>query len=47
MWVNGSFFVVKPVGMIWEHDRVARLAAEGHLYAYEDNGFWQCMEYPS
>ena len=44
MRVNGSFFVVKPVAMMWEHDPMECLAAEGHLYAYQHNGFWQCMD---
>ncbi len=50
-WINGGFFVIEPEAMnyidkdvMWEHDPMERLAAEGHLYAYQHNGFWQCMD---
>jgi len=50
-WINGGFFVMEPEAMnyiekdvMWEHDRMERLASEGHLYAYQHNGFWQCMD---
>ena len=50
-WINGGFFVIEPEAInyiekdvMWEHDPMERLAAEGHLYAYQHNGFWQCMD---
>ena len=29
---------------ILEHDPMERLVAEGHLYAYQHNGFWRCID---
>ena len=50
-WINGGFFVIEPEAMqyiekdvMWEHDPMERLASEGHLYAYQHNDFWQCMD---
>lgn len=50
-WINGGFFVIEPEAMayikndvMWEHDPMERLAQDGHLYAYQHNGFWQCMD---
>jgi glucose-1-phosphate cytidylyltransferase len=50
-WINGGFFVVEPGALpyiesdvMWEHAPMERLAAEGHLYAYRHQGFWQCMD---
>jgi len=50
-WINGGYFVIEPEAMnyiekdvMWEHDPMERLAMEGHLYAYQHNGFWQCMD---
>lgn len=50
-WVNGGFFVVEPRALkyveddvMWEHAPMERLAADGNLYAYHHEGFWQCMD---
>jgi len=50
-WINGGFFVIEPKALkyiekdvMWEHDPMERLAAEGQLYAYQHEGFWQCMD---
>jgi glucose-1-phosphate cytidylyltransferase len=29
---------------MWEHAPMERLAAEGQVYAYRHEGFWQCMD---
>lgn len=51
-WVNGAFFVLEP-GVIeyisgddvmWEHEPLRRLAADGQLMAYKHESFWQCMD---
>jgi len=50
-WINGGFFVVEPPALryihddvMWEHAPMERLADEGQLYAYQHEGFWQCMD---
>jgi len=50
-WINGGFFVIEPEAInyiekdvMWEHDPMECLATEGHLYAYQHTGFWQCMD---
>jgi glucose-1-phosphate cytidylyltransferase len=50
-WINGGFFVVEPTALayiksdvMWEHAPMETLAAEGHLYAYRHETFWQCMD---
>jgi glucose-1-phosphate cytidylyltransferase len=50
-WVNGGFFVVEPAALdyiesdvLWEHAPMERLAADGQLFAYKHEGFWQCMD---
>lgn len=50
-WINGGFFVVEPQALqyitsdvMWEHAPMETLAAEGHLYAYRHEAFWQCMD---
>jgi glucose-1-phosphate cytidylyltransferase len=50
-WINGGFSVVEPEALryiesdvMWEHAPMERLAAEGHLFAYRHEGFWQCMD---
>lgn len=50
-WINGGFFVVEPEALdyieqdvMWEHAPMERLAEEGQLYAYQHEGFWQCMD---
>jgi glucose-1-phosphate cytidylyltransferase len=51
-WVNGGFFVLEP-GVLdyisgdethWEGEPLERLAADGQLYAYRHEGFWQSMD---
>jgi glucose-1-phosphate cytidylyltransferase len=50
-WINGGFFIVEPGALkyiesdvMWEHAPMEHLAAEGQLYAYQHEGFWQCMD---
>jgi glucose-1-phosphate cytidylyltransferase len=50
-WINGGFFVVEPQALsyieddvMWEHAPMECLASEGQLYAYQHEGFWQCMD---
>ena len=51
-WVNGGFFVISPNALdyidgdctTWEHEPLARLAAEGQLGAFLHRGFWQSMD---
>jgi glucose-1-phosphate cytidylyltransferase len=50
-WINGGFFVIEPGALqyieedvMWEHAPMERLAADGQLYAYQHEGFWQCMD---
>jgi len=51
-WVNGAFFVLEPGvhdyisgdDMMFEHDPLTKLAADGQLMAYRHDGFWQCMD---
>lgn len=50
-WINGGFFVIEPEALkyiqkdvMWEHDPMEHLAADGQLFAYRHEGFWQCMD---
>jgi glucose-1-phosphate cytidylyltransferase len=50
-WINGGFFAIEPQALkyitsdvMWEHAPMEMLAAEGHLYAYRHEAFWQCMD---
>lgn len=51
-WINGAFFVLErrvldyidSPAMMFEHDPMRRLAADGELMAYRHDGFWQCMD---
>jgi len=50
-WINGGFFVVEPRALdyiksdvMWEHAPMESLAAEGELFAYRHEAFWQCMD---
>ena len=50
-WINGGFFVIEPQALryiekdvMWEHDPMERLAADGNLYAFQHQDFWQCMD---
>lgn len=50
-WINGGFFVIEPQAfhyiekdVMWEHDPMERLAADGNLYAFQHQDFWQCMD---
>ncbi|TCR03922.1 glucose-1-phosphate cytidylyltransferase [Neorhizobium sp. JUb45] len=50
--INGGFFVLSPKvidlisgdEMPWEHEPLETLASQGHLHAYEHQGFWQPMD---
>lgn len=50
--INGGFFVLSPRVLeyieddhtAWEAAPLARLAAEGQLFAYQHDGFWQPMD---
>lgn len=50
-WINGGFSVVEPAALdyigtdvMWEHGPLESLAAEGRLFAYRHEDFWQCMD---
>jgi glucose-1-phosphate cytidylyltransferase len=51
-WINGAFFVLEPgVGdyivdddVMFEHEPMRRLAADGQLMAFRHETFWQCMD---
>lgn len=50
-WINGGFFVIEPEALnyikgnvMWEHDPLETIAAEGKLCGYQHQGFWQCMD---
>ncbi len=52
-WINGGFFVLDPEifdyikdgdATIWERKPLEKLAAGGHLRAYQHTGFWKCMD---
>ena len=50
-WINGGFFVVEPSALayiktdvMWEHAPMEALAADGQLFAYRHEAFWQCMD---
>jgi len=50
--INGGFFVLSPPALeyidgdetIWEREPLEELAAEGRLYAFVHDGFWQPMD---
>ena len=50
--INGGFMVMNPGifdyladdSTVFEKDPMERLAEEGQLYAYQYDGFWQCMD---
>lgn len=51
-WINGAFFVLEPGvcdyidgdNVMFEHEPMRRLAADGQLMAYKHDSFWQCMD---
>ena len=50
-WINGGFFVIEPRALdyiqndvMWEHAPMEKLAADGQLFAYRHEGFWQCLD---
>jgi glucose-1-phosphate cytidylyltransferase len=51
-WINGAFFVLEPAvydyidgdHVMFEHEPMRRLAADGQLMAYRHESFWQCMD---
>jgi glucose-1-phosphate cytidylyltransferase len=50
-WINGGFSVIEPAALryieadvMWEHAPMESLAADGQLFAYKHEGFWQCMD---
>lgn len=51
-WINGGFFVLSPKVLpyiagdstAWEAEPLSDLAADGHLMAYQHDGFWQPMD---
>ncbi|NJO31772.1 MAG: glucose-1-phosphate cytidylyltransferase [Rhodospirillales bacterium] len=51
-WINGAFFVLEQGvcdyidgdNVMFEHDPMRRLAADGQLMAYQHTSFWQCMD---
>jgi glucose-1-phosphate cytidylyltransferase len=51
-WINGGFFVLDPEvfefidgdDVVFEREPLEKLSARGELYAYRQEGFWQCMD---
>jgi glucose-1-phosphate cytidylyltransferase len=51
-WINGGFFVlsrrvldfVSDDHILWEREPLERLSADGDLFAFRHNGFWQPMD---
>jgi glucose-1-phosphate cytidylyltransferase len=51
-WINGGFFVFEPEifeyiegdDTVLEERPLEKLAADGQLYAYRLNDYWQCMD---
>jgi glucose-1-phosphate cytidylyltransferase len=51
-WINGAFFVLEPGikdyisgdEVMFEHEPMRALAADGQLMAYRHESFWQCMD---
>lgn len=51
-WINGAFFILEPEvcqyidgdNVMFEHEPMRRLAADGQLMAYKHEQFWQCMD---
>jgi glucose-1-phosphate cytidylyltransferase len=50
-WVNGGFFCFEPDALdyigedsILEREPLERLAADGQLFAFRHEGFWDCMD---
>ena len=51
-WINGGFFVlsrrvldfVSDDHILWEREPLERLSADGELFAFRHNGFWQPMD---
>ena len=51
-WINGGYMVIEPQVIdyidgdqtVFEREPLERLAAEGQLQAYKNDGFWQCMD---
>lgn len=50
--INGGFMVIDPKALdyvegdqvMWEHQPLRDLAAEGQINAFPHDGFWQCMD---
>ena len=51
--INGGYFVCEPGvfdfidnagSTVFEQKPLEKLASQGELYAFEHNGFWQCMD---
>lgn len=51
-WINGAFFILEPKvcdyidgdNVMFEHEPLRRLAADGQLMAWRHTSFWQCMD---
>jgi glucose-1-phosphate cytidylyltransferase len=50
-WVNGGFMVMEPRALdaigpndVLEREPLEALASAGELYAYQHEGFWDCMD---
>ena len=50
-WINGGFFCFEPgvldyieANSVLEREPLERLAADGQLWAYRHQGFWDCMD---
>ena len=53
-WINGGFFIMEPeIFKYLKNDRtylerepLEKLGKEKKLFAYQHNGFWQCVDTP-
>lgn len=51
-WINGGFFVMQPeivnyikdYSVSWEFESLERIAADGQLFAFQHDAFWQSMD---
>ncbi|MEZ4772847.1 MAG: glucose-1-phosphate cytidylyltransferase [Bacteroidia bacterium] len=55
-WINGGFFVCNPEvldyipegvdgdKLMFEHNPLENMTADGQVYTYRHTGFWQCMD---
>jgi glucose-1-phosphate cytidylyltransferase len=55
-WINGGFFVLKKDvfkylefenidEIMWEDEPLENLSSDGHLFAFQHDRFWKCMDF--